>query len=677
MHLLLFAVCLLVAGGFAALVARRVPQFCTRLGAGSTIVGCGLGLIFVGEVLWNGSPWPATELAWSAPFGPFTVEVDALSAFFLLPVFVLPALAAVFGSEHLERYAGRKSLGETWFFFNLLVAGMVLVVIARNGLLFLVSWEVMALAGYFLIVFEHDRGEVRQAGWTYLVASHLGTAFLLPLFLLLPHEPGSLQFSLAGTSPLPGMGLNSSMANVIFLLAVVGFGTKAGFVPFHVWLPDAYAAAPAHTPAVLSGVMSKMGIYGLLRVLTLLPAPQGWWAWLLIAIGITSGLMGVLFAISQQSLRRILAYSSIENLGIIALGLGTGLLGIQSNQPAMAVLGITGALLHVLNHGLFKGLLFFGAAAVADAAQSDNTNRLGGLLKRMPGVGIPFAVGCLAISGLPPFNGFASEFLIYVAAFREELSLAGLDGLAPLVVIGALALIGGLAAACFSMSFGMAFLGEPRSEQAAVAGPPGWRMHLPLWILAIMCLLVGLFSPKIVAAMAPVVQIVTRYDAAQVAPHLDSGDDPLSAGNLLSSIVVGTTCLLALALAIAVFRKRLLVDRSVEASGTWGCGYIKPEARMQYTGSSFAHPLVDLFANILRTRSRFLPPSGLFPQRSELSTETPDVCRNAIYNAPLFHLIAAAIIWLRRLQHGRLHWYVLYLALTTVLLLVWNFGLSR
>jgi len=282
----------------------------------------------------------------------------------------------------------------------------LLVVVARNGVLFLMSWELMSLASFFLVTLEDEKESVRRAGWIYLIAMHLGTAFLLAMFLLLGQNAASLDFERLSTAAAP--------SGVFFLLAVIGFGTKAGFIPMHVWLPEAHPAAPSHVSAVMSGVMIKTGIYGLLRILTLLGPPAAWWGWTLVAIGIVSGILGVLYALAQHDLKRLLAYHSVENIGIIALGLGIGVLGISYSNPMMAALGFTGGLLHVVNHALFKSLLFLGAGSVLHATGTGELDRLGGLLKRMPVTGTTFLIGAVAISGLPPLNGFVSEFLIYL-----------------------------------------------------------------------------------------------------------------------------------------------------------------------------------------------------------------------------------------------------------------------
>ena len=311
----------------------------------------------------------------------------------------------------MKACSGRKNLGAYWFFFNGLAASMAMVAVAANGVLFLICWEVMALCSFFLVTFESEEESVQRAGWTYLVATHIGTAFLLVLFLMLGRQAGggSLDFD----TFLAARGHMGAAADVLFLLALVGFGAKAGFVPFHIWLPEAHPAAPSPVSAVMSGVMLKTGIYGILRTLTFLGAPHLWWGWLLIATGLVSGIFGVLMALAQHDLKRLLAYHSVENIGIIALGLGLGVLGVAWRLPALAVLGFAGGLLHVVNHALFKGLLFMGAGSVQHATGTREIDLLGGLIKRMPWTGRTFLIGAVAICGLPPLNGFVSELLIY------------------------------------------------------------------------------------------------------------------------------------------------------------------------------------------------------------------------------------------------------------------------
>ena len=493
MFLILLAVSILVLSGFLALLLGRQARRATVIGVGGAVLGCLIGLVPTISALWTGRV-ETFSCAWQVPLGSFFVQMDALSAFFLLPILGLSIVAALYGGQYLMAYRSRKDLGAAWFFFNLLVASMVMVALARNGVLFLLAWEIMSLASFFLVTFEDEKESVRQAGWTYLVATHLGTAFLLVLFLVLGRQAGSLDFDrfVAASASI------SPVAGVVFLLALIGFGTKAGFMPLHVWLPEAHPAAPSHVSALMSGVMIKTGIYGLLRTLTFLGQPESWWGWVLIGIGLTSGLGGVLFALAQHDLKRLLAYHSVENIGIIALGLGAGVLGLALNQPALAVLGLAGGLLHVLNHALFKGLLFLGAGAVIQATGTRDIDHLGGLIRRMPWTAAMFLTGSLAICGLPPLNGFVSEFLIYVGAF-EGIGLPGVSVWGAATIAG-LAMIGGLAVACFTKAFGIVFLGEPRSDQARHGHEVGWVMLAPMAVLALGCVAVGFLAPQVVAA---------------------------------------------------------------------------------------------------------------------------------------------------------------------------------
>jgi hydrogenase-4 component B len=657
---LLLSVATVVLSGFVALIGQRSARIATGVGVGGAVIGCAVGLIpSVGVLL--GGKTESLHLAWSVPYGSFFVEVDALSAFFVVVILAISALAAIYGGEYLWAWREKKSLGAPWFFFNVLVASMVMVVLARNGVLFLVAWEVMALSSFFLVTFEDERESVRDAGWTYLVATHLGTAFLLVMFILIGREVGSLDFDQFGKLN----GIPPASASLLFLLAVIGFGTKAGFIPLHVWLPEAHPAAPSHVSALMSGVMIKTGIYGLVRTLMLLGPPPPWWGWLLVGIGLSSGILGVLFALAQHDLKRLLAYHSVENIGIIALGLGVGVLGISGRSPALVVLGFGGSLLHVANHALFKSLLFLGAGAVLHGAGTREIDHLGGLLKRMPWTAFTFLVGAVAISGLPPLNGFVSEFLIYLGAFGGGISLNAGAAVPLFGLIAGLALIGGLAAACFTKAFGIVFLGQPRSEYAGHAHEAGWLMRIPMLVLAASCALIGLFAPVALSILQPVVRQVSGLPANVVHENFASAAAPL---RLIATI---GAAFLALVIIIALLRRTLLANRKVEESVTWGCGYDLPTARMQYTASSFAQPLTDSFKALLGTRKNVSAPSGYFPSDAALKTETPDMFSEKIYG-PVFTRIGTGLSRLRWLQQGNVQLYVLYIALTLLALLVWK-----
>jgi hydrogenase-4 component B len=653
--LLLLAVGLLVASGFAALLTGRSPRWSTRCGVAGAVTACAVGLTAALPVA-AGSHQAAIRMAWQVPYGSFFVEVDALSALFLLPIFAVGALSAVYGGDYLRGYSEKNGLGAPWFFFNLLLASMVMVVIARNAVVFLMAWEIMAVASFFLVTFEHEEPAACRAGWTYLVATHLGTACLLVLFMLLGNGSGSLDFDRFGTG--------AASPGVLFILAVIGFGVKAGIVPLHVWLPEAHPAAPSHVSALMSGVMIKTGIYGLVRTLTLLGPPESWWGWALCGIGLTSGLYGVLFALAQHDLKRLLAYHSVENIGIIFLGLGLGVLGQNAGLPVLAVLGFAGALLHVINHAVFKALLFLGAGAVVHATGTREMDRLGGLFKRMPWTGAAFLTGAVAICGLPPLNGFASEFLIYLGALHGVTQAPAAILVPALGVLGGLALIGGLAAACFTKAFGIVFLGAPRVEQAEVHDAPG-AMRAPMVVLAAACVAIGAAAPWLTASLQSVLVQVTGLAAAEVEASVGAGVAPLS------NVVRASLGLLLLVGLLVGLRRWLLAGRAIGETVTWDCGYVAPSPRMQYSASSFAQPLTDLFRPLLQTRRKLAAPEGLFPRAASLTTETPDVCSDRVYE-PAFAGIERALAAFRWLQHGRVQLYVLYIALTLLVLLVWR-----
>ncbi len=651
MTLLMSALLALSFGGAASLAlgSRRLAR---KVGPVSTVVGCLLGL--VSAVFSLGGSVEFLSMPWNVPFGSFRVGMDALSAFFLLPVFGLGALGAVYGYGYLQTSEHGKSHGFLWFFYNFLIASMALVVVARNAVLFLVAWEIMSLTAYFLVTAEDSKPEARQAGWTYLVATHLGTVFIMFLFLLLGNGMATLDFGVLSAS-------TPRQAGLVFILALVGFGAKAGFVPFHVWLPEAHPAAPSHVSAVMSGVMIKMGIYGLIRVLIFLGEPPVWWGWVLIGVGLVSGVMGVLFALAQHDLKRLLAYHSVENIGIITMGIGLGVLGMSLHSPVLTVLGWAGGLLHVVNHALFKGLLFFGAGSVLRATGSRDLDHLGGLLKPMPITGATFLIGAAAISGLPPLNGFVSEFLVFTGSLRGGVFLGPQAALPSFAILAGLGLIGGLAVACFAKVFGMVFLGEPRAEKAPKTVESNKWMTSPMILAALGCLTVGLGAPIWVGGMMPVLRTLGIQSEAPLQDSVGALWVFTGAAGILLGLIV-----------LLVFvRRSLFRGRRVEKSGTWDCGYLKPTPRMQYSASSFADPLVRLFASLLRTQRRVQPLQGLFPSQVLFSTETPDVFKERFF-APLFRGVAGGLSKFRWLQAGRVHLYVLYIALTLLALFLWR-----
>jgi hydrogenase-4 component B len=643
--------------GIPGLLLRRsspVGQWVTML---LVLLASAAGLGGLG-VFWATGATQPIALAWAVPGAEFRIAVDGLSAVFLLPIFLIAMLGNVYGLGYWKQADHPDNGRRLRSFYGSLTAGMVLLVIARNTILFLFGWEIMALSAFFLVATEDQEPEVREAGWIYLAAAHVATLCLFGVFGLLRVASGS--FTLDGVlpdSPTPGM------ATAIFILTLIGFGLKAGVMPFHVWLPSAHAIAPSHVSAIMSGVLIKMGVYGLVRFTSLLSHPPIEWGAVVLALGTISGVLGVVFAIGQHDLKRLLAYHSIENIGIILMGLGLALLGRSLGRADWVILGLGGALLHVWNHALFKALLFFSAGSVIRATNTRHIDRLGGLAKAMPRTASCFLVGAVAICGLPPLNGFVSELLIYLGLFgtlgdRQQSPFAGAAFAAP-----ALALVGALAVACFVKVFGAVFLGSGRSDHVRHAHESPPTMVGPMGVLVGCCFLIGL-APMLVAPILGAA--VSAWDPAMK----DAGSRLVVLAPLGRITVMNLILIVAVLLASVVLRWRLR-HGLVEKAATWGCGYAAPTPRMQYTSSSFAEMLVGLFGWALRPRSRRPSDLPLFPAKTDFHSHVPDtVLDEAVL--PALRFMVWLFSWFRVFQRGSIQTYLLYIFIALIALLLWR-----
>ncbi len=655
--LLLLALGTVLSGAvLAAFAGYKRPLLAHRLGQAGAAAGCLLGLVVAVLAMLHGEPVEIV-LPWNMPGGSIHLGLDALSAFFLLPVFGLGLLCAIYGRPYLQRHVGHGHPASLWLHFSLLIFGMAWVIIARDGLMFMLAWEVMALAPFFLVNYEDKKESSRHAAWIYLIASHLGAVFLLVMFVTLATLAGGSDF--AGFSP--ALAAHPQWIPVIFILALIGFGSKAGFVPMHIWLPEAHPAAPSHASALMSGAMLKVGIYGLVRILMLLGPPSAWWGWVLISIGAMSGILGVVFALAQHDLKQLLAYHSVENIGIIVLGLGIGTLGLALDHPVIAVLGFTGGLLHVLNHSIFKGLLFLGAGAVQTRTHTLAIESLGGLLKQMPKSGLAFLIGAAAIVGLPPFNGFVSEFLIFIAGFGAVAETAIEMSAGGVMVLAALSLISGLAAACFAKAVGVVYLGEPRSAAAAAAREVPVDMFGPMLVLAALCILLGLAAPLIMLAMVVPVAQASGLETGMV--HLALSD----IGQVLMIAVIAFVLVAGLASLLWHWRNRHLAIAAIRRGPTWDCGFGQTTPRMQYSASSFADPLNRQFGSLAHIERHTAHPAGLFPRTSaSLATHSTDPFHHRLFE-PIFLWLKQILGRAEIIQRGHTHVYVLYVALALLL----------
>jgi hydrogenase-4 component B len=651
--LLLAAVALAAASGLPGLFLRRPENVGERFAAALLGLAALLGITAAGRVLFLGDA--VLDLAWPVPGGRFAIHADAVSAMFLVQIFLVSALGAVYGLAYWPQRDHRDDGRKLRFFYGLLTAGLALIVIARSSVLFLAAWELMAIPAFFVVTTEDREPAVRQSGLVYLVATRVSTLCLFAFFALLHAQTGSFDFAIPA-----GVTIAPRARDALFLLALAGFGLKAGIMPLHVWLPGAHANAPSHVSALMSGVLIKMGVYGLVRVGALFPDPPLWWGGLLVVLGATSGILGVAFAIGQHDLKRLLAYHSVENIGIIVLGLGLALIGRATGSTALLTLGLAGALLHTWNHGIFKALLFLSAGAVVHATHTRDIDALGGLAKAMPRTALAFVVGAVAISGLPPLNGFVSELLLYVGMLRDVASGQGQGFLASAGGIAALALIGALAVACFVKVLGAVFLGTARTDHARHAHEAPPAMLAPMGVLAALCAAIGLAPPLV----APVLdRAVAAWAPRAVTPSVGALA-PLGEVAFAGSILVAAVLVAALAL-------RSIARRTPQGTtGTWDCGYVAPTASMQYTSSSFAEILVGFFAWALRPTAHRPHLREPFPRPAAFHSHVPDLVLDRAV-LPAFAAIGRFFGWFRWVQQGSVHAYLLYILITLVACFAW------
>lgn len=654
MQLLLGSWLLLLAGALLSPVLNRWPRLASLIGSSAAALGSFGLLIASGSGLMAGQAL-SLSLPLTMQAATFALHLDGLAAFFLMPIGLIGLVGAVYGSEYMAGH-GRWP-GLHWSFYNLLLLSMAMVVTAANGILFLFAWECMSLSSFFLVIGDHQDPAVGRAGFIYLLATHLGAACLFVFFLVAGTQSGSFDF--AAFTLL--QEVSAPLASTLFVLILIGFGSKAGLFPFHVWLPEAHPAAPSHVSALMSGVMVKTAIYGLLRMLSFLPPAPAWWGGLLLALGLAGALFGIGLASSQRDLKRSLAYSTVENVGLISLALGFWLYARGSQQAGAAGLALIGALCHVWNHSVFKSLLFMGAGSLLHSTGTRNLNQMGGLLKRMPRTGLLLVVGCMAVSALPPFNGLIGEWFIYRGLLEAGVKAQGLAAFFPLMVLGLLALAGGMVLVVFTRLVGIALLGEPRHQRAAQAHEAGWRMVGAMAVLAALCLAGGLLPAWLVLPVRRVASLI-NHAVLPVAAGVDLV--PIWLGWLGGGLVVTVV--------LVVMLSRWLQSRNPTASSsTWGCGFAFPTARMSYSAEGFSELVTtSLLSEALQPVVADGRSLSLFPETGRFSHQAPDLVLTGFYQ-PLFDKVAAGCSRLRRLQSGLLHVYMFYIFSATLLLLVW------
>ena len=600
----------------------------------------------------------------------FSLTIDGLSAWFLLIQGVVALPVAIYSIPYMRHAVSSARTPVVGIAFNVLLASVALVLVSGEVVGFVFAWEVMSLATTALVAIEHEHAANRRAAYLYLAMSHVGTGCVIAAFLTLAAGAGSLAFS----DMLTGHVVTGSARTAVFVLFAVGFGVKAGLLPVHVWLPEAHPAAPSSISAFMSGVLVKTGIYGIVRFGVVgLGVPDPSWGLAFLFLGALTAILGVLYALAQQDLKRLLAYSTIENAGIIVIGLGAAMMASGAGRPDLAAFGLTASLLHALNHAVFKGLLFLSTGSVVMTTGSRDIESFGGLLRRMPWTGACFLMGALAISGIPPLNGFTSEWLTFQSLLLNFSSVPGLVRLNFPVGAALLALTSALAAACYVKAFGATFLAQPRSSAATQADDVPWLMVMPQVVLALACVGLGLFPGPALGALH---RVVGALPGSAGGAAVGAGAFTMSAGrpaiDVVRPLIVGFALLAALAVARALTWRRW---SHVRRTATWGCGGALT-ADTEYTGTAFSKPLIMIFGAVYRpTREVAALTHGslYFPHAVRYRARIEPTFERFLY-APLTRTVLWLAERMKVLQAGSLHAYLAYILALGVGLLIWLGG---
>lgn len=605
----------------------------------------------------SGNTWELS-LSGNAVFGNVLFRVDPLAAWFILIINFTCINGALYGMGYMKKYEDQEvGLALHWMLYLLFQSSMLWVCITQNGLVFLIVWELMSISSFLLVIFEHKDKKVLAAGLNYLVQMHIGVLFLSVGFIWVYLSEGSFEFSAIEQF------FNHHFNGWLFLIFFIGFGIKAGFIPLHTWLPAAHPAAPASISGVMSGVIVKLGIYGILRLVFMLKSDYLLIGESLLVLSVLTGIYGILNAAVHRDYKRMLAYCTIENIGIIGMGIGLGIMGLGGHHPILIVLGFGSALLHVLNHSLFKSLLFFSAGSVYQQTHTRDMEKLGGLIHKMPQTAILFLIGALAIGGLPPFNGFVSEFILY-NGFLEGIKLSGISVTTLLIgSLAALAFIGGLSILAFTKNFGTIFLGNPRTHLPQEPQEVSANMRIPQYGIVAVILSIGLFPQfyfslvsDIVKKAVPSIASVSAIDTSSVVSSIT--------GN-------GRYAFLFIILFGIVYMIRNRMGRRIPSvmGPTWGCAFSPSNSRLQYTGKSFSKTIGKLLDFIVIENKKYkeILPNDVFPKTRNHSSHYVDLFETVFIN-PVVGRLLYSMNYFRFIQNGKIQMYMLYGLLFIVLI---------
>ncbi|MCL4549699.1 MAG: hydrogenase [Bacteroidetes bacterium] len=599
--------------------------------------------------------------------GDIPLRIDALSAWMILIINFTVLTGVLYGVKYLEHY--KDKINNTVLHLSLIVVfhlSMLFVCIVQNFLAFLIVWEIMAISSFLLVIFEYWNKETIRAGINYLIQSHIGVLFLTVAYIWVITATGSEDFK---AIQIFSQQVPPALSVTFFVLIFIGFGFKAGFIPFHTWLPYAHPSAPSHISGMMSGVIIKLGIYGILRVILLLKSDFVVIGVIILIVSMFSGLYGVMLAIVQHNLKKLLAYHSIENIGIIGIGIGLGTLGLGLKNDFLAITGFAGGLLHILNHSLFKSLLFYGAGSVYQQTHTLNIEKLGGLVKRMPKTSALFLIAAAAICGLPPFNGFISEFLIYSGLFSGLKTFNFSLSLFMLSAIVSLVLIGGLAILCFTKVFGTVFLGTERSKYAVEPHEVSGKMIFPQYLIAALIIGIGIFPQFFLMSLRQTISLfVPTINTTSYSIYFNQI-------NILANIGLTGGLILLLVFILYSVKKWSEKKKIISVEPTWGCGYVAPNERMQYTASSFVKNYVNLIEPVLSIKKSDVVIQDVFPSPQKYESSTYDKIEYYVIDKNV-KLIKKLLYRFDFLQNGKIQYYILYGLIFIILIILYAYGES-
>lgn len=666
------SIILFSAAAVLALLLGKKQNICNVLSNFICMAGAAAG--GTGAVIGLFSDFGSVEifnLTTTVPLLSLQMSADRLSAFFILILCVSVVAVSLYSIGYVRHYYGNHNVGIFSFLYALFILSMFTVITADNTLFFFVTWEIMSVVSYFLVVFEHEKKDTVRAGTLYVIMTHIAAAFLLTAFMIMFSYTGTFALN-ADTSAVP-----IAVQNTVFVFLLLGFGTKAGIIPLHIWLPKAHPAAASNVSALMSGVMIKTAIYGLLRfALQYLDSCPAWWGTVILILGMIAALLGIFYALVESNIKRLLAYSSIENIGIILMALGIAFISHANGNTLVFALSLLACLLHTFNHALFKGGLFMGAGAVQYATHTKDLEMLGGLMKKMPKTGVLMLIFSLAICAIVPLNGFVGEWLIYQSFFASVTVGSAAFNILCILATVALAMTGALAVVCFVKLLGIGFLGKPRSKAAENAEEVPLPMNLGMGILAVLCIVIGIFPKGLISFAQGVVTDLTGFSVAEQM----QGDWFFTYCTLnynlnnVYPVLIAVIAIAVLLLTMAVIRLVFGKKQDVEYN-TWDCGFRAVNSRMQYTAAGYTKPLRIVFRFLYRPKRRLIVEDGdspYHPKSLEYKVETEQIFEKYFYEPLLVKLKELSARVRDLMQNGSTHRYLFYILLVVILLLIYN-----